>query len=149
MWDVSRSQISGSGEIAAAGYYLDYIDLASSSKVKLVNLGNTADGFVSSAAEAADNTAQKAVKWDGSEEYNGWLSGGGDGVLEDTVDYIKFTAQENGTLCFSSNGTVSLQIEGQEWYDYGSIDVSAGTTYTIKLEREESNSASYELSFLA
>ena len=147
-WDVAADQISGSGEIAATSWMLKYIDLASSSKVKLVDLGNTADGFVSSAAEAADNTAQKAVKWDGSEEYNGWLSGGGDNVLEDTVDYINLTAQENGMLLCRYGDEMQLWVNDKKW-DGSEYSVSAGTTYTIKLEREESNSASYELSFLA
>lgn len=145
-WDVAAEQISGSGEIAASEASLDYIDLGSSSKVKLVNLGDTAEGFVSSAFEAADNTEKKAVKWDGSEEYNGWLSGGGDGdgVLEDTVDYIKLAAQNDGTLSFIG-GTDQLWINGKEW-DGSNYNISAGTTYTIKLERNESNSISYELS---
>ena len=143
-WDVEAEQISGSGEIAASEASLDYIDLGSSSKVKLVNLGDTAEGFVSSAFEAADNTEKKAVKWDGSEEYNGWLSGGGDGVLEDTVDYIKLAAQNDGTLSFIG-GTDQLWINGKKW-DGSNYNISAGTTYTIKLERNESNSISYELS---
>ncbi|MBE6403489.1 MAG: hypothetical protein E7039_07190 [Lentisphaerae bacterium] len=146
-WDVEAEQISGSGEIAASEASLDSIDLGSSSKVKLVNLGDTAEGFVSSASEAADNTEKKAVKWDGSEEYNGWLSGGGDGVLEDTVDYIKLAAQNDGTLSFSAafGESDKLWINGKKW-DGSNYNISAGTTYTIKLERNEGNSISYELS---
>jgi hypothetical protein len=145
-FDVTK--ITGKGEIAVVDTLFDDVSV---DFANILNVGKTSENFRGTAYENADDSFKKAVKWDGSEEYLGWLSGGGDGVLKDTIDYIKFTAQEDGTLNFNSDGGVSLEIVGQqdEWNSYGEIDVRAGTTYTIKLEREESNSASYELSFLA
>ncbi len=147
--------ISGKGEIAATqSLYESFVNELPNSKVKLVNLGNTDVNFISSTAEKADNTAKKAAKWDSLDDYNGWLCGSNvENGITDTVDYIKFKAAATGQIIISGAfgesdkvicDSSTLSFNGSECR----LNVMAGTTYTIGIQRNEENSVSYTMSLL-
>ena len=138
---------TGKGEIAAsADIFADVQNLVSNSGFKgtLVNLGATAEGFRGTAYELADNSEKKAVKWDTEAEYTGWI-GSCEGC-SDTVDFIKFTADENGVLNIA--GEFDSVILNGEVIELGTIssgiELSAGTDYVLQLNKKE-ESMSYTL----
>ena len=119
----------------------------------LLNLGEYVKGFRGSTFEASDNLENKAVAWDGAEEYTGWLGLGEEISVIDEVDYVKFTAEKDSILTISSeswsNGssdsvtiggsTVEITSEFITW------ELKAGGEYLIGITRKEDNSMSYSM----
>ena len=130
--------ITGKGEIAAtADIFADVEKLIGTDfKGTLVNLGATAEGFRGTAAELADNTEKKAVAWDASEAFTGWI-GTAEGCA-DTIDCITFKAEEDGVLNIGGEFD-SVTLNGSSDFDTTvGIALEAGMEYTLKLERSES-----------
>ena len=72
---------------------------------------------------------------------DGWLSKGTE--IEDTCDWIKFTAQGNGEVSFFALGEAdTLTVNGQKINDL-TFNVSAGTEYKICVTRNEKDSVQY------
>ena len=135
--------ITGKGEIAAAADIFADVEalIGTDFKGTLVNLGATAEGFRGTAFELADNTAKKAVAWDASEAFTGWI-GTADGCV-DNVDFITFTAEEGGMLNIGGEFD-SITLNGNVVDTTVGIALEAGMEYTLKLERN-SDAMSYTL----
>ena len=131
--------ITGKGEIAAtADIFADVEKLIGTDfKGTLVNLGATAEGFRGTAVELADNTEKKAVAWDASEAFTGWIGTVKEGFA-DTIDCITFKAEEDGVLNIGGEFD-SVTLNGGSAVDTTvGIALEAGMEYTLKLERSES-----------
>ena len=146
--EIGLESLTGSGVIAASRDVYEATTMLEGSKVKFVNLGNTSNGFAGEAAEKADNTAKKAAEadWDMYEGdpnlfiLDGWLSKGTD--IEDTCDWIKFTAQNDGVVSFFELGEAdTLTVNGEQCS--GTFDIVAGTDYKICVTRNEEDSVQY------
>ena len=150
----------GSGDLVASDEQIK--QLGGAEKVKatyfgdIIDLGNTAAGFRGKAAELADNTKANAMLWDvaGTEgNLEGWLGIGSDVDVKDSVDYVKFTADANGTLDITSSAWSSstgdkVSVDGTALtFTDGSFSfgVTAGTEYLVKIERKDNNSMSYDM----
>ena len=118
----------------------------------MLNLGNTAENFISSTVELADNTEKKAVKWDIESDYNGWL---GNGVaVHDTIDFVKFKSKNEGVLEISGFGAADIvSLNGIELDRNAEgnfvVEFAANTNNILKLERNEENSMSYSISLIS
>ena len=137
---------TGKGEIVAANDVWEILSEECQSKV--LNLGETSENFSGSAAEKADNTAKKAVAWNGSAAFGGWLSGDDSDVI-DTIDYVKYTAREHETLEISgdfADGEVTINGKALTFSDgVASYELAAGESCLLKLERKEGDSISYSI----
>lgn len=154
-FEINAETVSGKGEIVASSDVWNNIEDTRFRKMVL-NLGATAENFVSRSFELADNTQQKAYKWDLKSDYNGWMSDNGD--ILDTVDYIKFkTGKEDQMLRISGIGHENITFLDKKGnivdVDFGFIDgdfvaeLSAKTDYTLKLNiADESDSVKYTVS---
>ena len=146
----SDTIITGKGEIAANNDIYTNLEV---NYLHLINTGATSDGFSGTVTEQADNSINKAVKWDGTEPYEGWL-GYWTGYKEgfDKVDYIKFTAQDGDTLSINIDNYANNDLT---WHLYKGgkdeitdlTDLAAGD-YILKLEHTNAiNSNSTSLSY--
>ena len=144
-------KISGKGDIAVSNEVAKNLDIDFEN---LLNLGNTVKNFQGSATEISDNSVKNAFQWDGEEIFNGWL--GNDVDCVDTVDFIKFKTSEACTLKLESsawekpstdlvavNNVILTIADGS-----AQIELLANTEYTVKLQRNDSNSMDYSI-FLA
>ena len=137
--EVVADKFTGKGEIAVVDSLFDDVSV---DFANLLNVGATADNFRGTAYENADDSAKKAVKWDGKTEYNGWL-GDWSGAKEgsDEVDYIKFKAAENAQLTVSGDvDWVLLDKKGNEIQE-----IAAGVEYTIQITNKKEGSTSYTI----
>ena len=146
----SDTIITGKGDIAASNEVYTTLKV---NYLHLINTGATSDGFSGTVTEQADNSINKAVKWDGTESYEGWL-GYWTGYKEgfDKVDYIKFTAQDGDTLSINIDNDANNDLT---WHLYKGgkdeitdlTDLAAGD-YILKLEHTNAiNSNSTSLSY--
>ena len=138
--EIKAAKITGKGEIAVID------DLFSAVEVdfaNILNVGETAENFRGTAYENADNTASKAVKWDGKSAYNGWL-GAWEGYKEgsDTVDYIKFKAEAGDKLTVT--GVEDWIFVDKKGNNIGK-EITAAGDYTIQLKHEKDTSISYKI----
>ncbi|MBR7131734.1 MAG: hypothetical protein IKC82_07110 [Lentisphaeria bacterium] len=147
--------VSGRGAIAAATDNLADAESVCGTDINFIDLGDVADGFKGAAWELADDSAVKAAFWDGESFLTGWLCGDFDSnykTVVDTVDYIRFTATDDGYLGFGGDANI-IAVSGWEvgaedkLFTSNNFYVAAGSEYIIKLEREDANSASYTVKF--
>lgn len=139
--------ITGNGEIVTSKAYADNINID-----RVINLGTTTENFRGSAYEKSDDTAKKAVKWKNTDEsYDGWLRQGVGCV--DTIDYIKFTTNDWGTIEISSeqwaagtNDRITLNGRELEIVDGKAVEtLFTGTDYILMIERNDEDSMSYSI----
>ena len=138
--DFYAEKITGKGEIAASSEVYAGLDI---NFANILNVGETAENFRGTAYEKADDTAKKAVKWDGVEVYEGWMgSWSGSASGSDNVDYIKFKAAAGDIL--TVDGVTDWTLLDKKGNDIGKNITTAGE-YTIKLENNEDKSISYSI----
>lgn len=143
--------ISGKGTIACCDENYEAVTAALPEKytVEVLNLGNTVDNFVSKKYEAGDNTQKKAYKWDMSKSYDGWMAGEGACDFADTVDFVKFNADEAVSLEFSggADNNFKLILNGNEISadDFKDFACLEGTNI-LEIRRETGGSTTYSLS---
>ena len=132
---LNAAKITGKGEIAAA----DGIDLNVDFD-RILNVGATSENFRGTAYEMADDKLSKAVKWDGSAEYCGWL-GSWDGYAKgsDTLDFIKIKVNEETALTFSDNISVTLLDKKGNAIAGADLDSIAAGEYVLRIEQEKKN----------
>lgn len=139
--------ITGNGEIVTSKRYADNINID-----RVINLGTTTENFRGSAYEKADDTEKKAVKWKNTDEsYEGWLRQGVGCV--DTIDYIKFTADDWGEIEIASDQWASgtqdrITLNGRELeiVDGKAVEtLFTGTDYILMIERRDEDSMSYSI----
>ena len=148
--EIELESISGNGVIAGSSEVIENSDFFDDPKSKIVyaNLGYTSEDFKGKDVELADNTEKKAAvaDWDWESEYNcyvldGWL--GKDVDIEDTCDWLKFTAEFDGTVTFNDLGSMDeLKVNGTV-VDSFTFDVTKGTSYKICVTRNEEDSTCY------
>ncbi|MBR2723789.1 MAG: hypothetical protein IKB77_05590, partial [Lentisphaeria bacterium] len=147
-FNINAENITGKGEIVANHHVWQNL----TDKRGVLNLGNTAENFISSTVELADNTEKKAVKWDLESDYNGWL---GNGVaVHDTIDFVKFKSKNEGVLEISGVGATDIvSLNGIELDRNAEgnfvVEFAANTNNILKLERNEENSMSYSISLIS
>ena len=135
---LNAGKFTGKGEIAAAdGIELD-VDFGN-----IVNVGATSENFRGTAYEMADDKLSKAVKWDGSAEYCGWL-GSWEGYAEgsDTLDFIKIKIKEESALTFSDNISVTLLDKKGNAIEGVDLDSIAAGEYVLQIEQQKDKTAS-------
>ena len=132
---LNAAKITGKGEIAAA----DGIDLNVDFD-RILNVGATSENFRGTAYEMSDDKLSKAVKWDGSAEYCGWL-GSWDGYTagSDTLDFIKIKVNEETALTFSDNISVTLLDKKGNAIEGADLDSIAAGEYILRIEQEKKN----------
>ena len=147
--EVNAFKITGKGEIAAVSEVFADLDVAFANTL---DVGETSENFRGTAYENADDSFKKAVKWDGKEEYNGWL-GDWSGYTSgsDDVDYIKFKAvagdelivsgidEENWTLFDGKGNLVKSK------YIFADNEFKIAGEYIIKLENDADESIAYSI----
>ena len=147
---INLEVISGKGTICCTANQYEAVVAALPEKytVEVLNLGNTVDNFVSKKYESGDDTAKKAYKWDISEAYEGWMAGEGSCDFADTVDFVKFNADEAVYLQFSggfdSNFKLFLNNEEITVDSFDNIACSAGENI-LEIRRESVVSTTYTL----
>ena len=131
---VEAAKITGKGEIAIIE---DLFDDVSVDFANILNVGKTAENFRGTAYENADDSFKKAVKWDGKEEYNGWL-GNWDGYTagSDMADHIKFKAALGDELIV--DGISNWTLLDKKGNDIGK-EITAAGEYILKLENASYN----------
>ena len=150
--EINAAKITGKGEIAVVDSLFDDLDL---DFANILNVGKTAENFRGSAYENADDTARKAVKWDGKAEYNGWLgswtvSKEGSKEGSDTTDHIKFKAQVGDTLTVSDGvDWTLLDKKGNAIDNIGGIfadgEFAVAGEYIIQLNNKDKESTAYTI----
>jgi hypothetical protein len=142
--------VSGKGTICCTANQYEAVVAALPEKytVEVLNLGNTVDNFVSKKYESGDDTAKKAYKCDNSESYEGWMAGEGSCDFADTVDFVKFNADEAVSLQFSggadNNFKLFLNNEEIAVDSFYNIACDAGENI-IEIRRETGASTTYTL----
>ena len=137
--EVVADKFTGKGEIAVVDSLFDELELDFSN---ILNVGATAGNFRGTAYENADDTAKKAVKWDGKTEYNGWLGDwSGAKTGSDEVDFIKFKATENAQLTI--DGEVDWLLLDKKGNEVDAI--TAAGDYIIQLENKKEESTTYTI----
>ncbi|MBQ9789713.1 MAG: hypothetical protein IJW31_08985 [Lentisphaeria bacterium] len=153
--NLENTKYSGNGYIAAnetilRGEDREYISRTDDQKIKFLNLGETAQGFVSIAAEKADDTEAKAQVIDDFEDIAGWLGQAYEGyetgnmndwklVLDDKVDYFKFTYDGSEINFNPSNNNVEMNIKAIKgddltWATYDTdLELKEGATYLVEV----------------
>ncbi|MBR2510320.1 MAG: hypothetical protein IKB71_11335 [Lentisphaeria bacterium] len=148
---INLEVVSGKGTIACTDSNYEAVVAALPEKytVEVLNLGNTVDIFVSKKHELGDDTAKKAYKWDMDEEYKGWMAGEGSCDFADTVDFVKFNADEAVSLKFNggadSNFALTLngnEISADNFKDFACLE----GTNILEIRREIGGSTTYSLS---
>ena len=109
---VEAAKITGKGEIAATNEVYADLDIDFNN---ILNVGETAENFRGTAYENSDDNFKKAVKWDGQEEYNGWL-GSWEGYTDgsDMIDHINFKATA-GDILGIFNAITYETLDDQYW----------------------------------
>ena len=145
---VEATKITGKGEIAAVSTIYETLNI---NHTNILNVGDTAQNFRGTAYENSDDNFKKAVKWDGKEEYNGWL-GNWEGYTygSDMVDHIKFKAAA-GDILEICDAITNETLNDQYWVlldkkgnEINSTDIfdtdgrfMASGEYIIKVETEK------------
>jgi len=150
--EINAAKITGKGEIAVVDSLFDDLDF---DFANILNVGKTAENFRGSAYENADDTARKAVKWDGKAEYNGWLgswtvSKEGSKEGSDTTDHIKFKVQVGDTLTVSDGvDWTLLDKKGNAIDNVGEIfadgEFAVAGEYIIQLNNKDKESTAYTI----
>ena len=163
-WNSRLSKIHGKGVIYANADTLQAVrGVIANSDVESKNLGATSKHFKGIALENTDNSAAHAVEWEEVDgEFGGWLGINTEDFRElafqDQVDYIKFTADRDGTVRINGsdwgNGTSdTVQIAGMEGLAIAEgsclFEVAAGKEYIIGITRNDADSMSYTIAFEA
>ena len=111
----------------------------------ILNVGKNAENFRGTAYESADNTYKKAVKWDGCGEFTGWLGlWEGYSVGADTIDHIRFNAEEGDRLIISG-------VDDKEWRlldkNGNEIDqkILSDGEYILQIKSDNSDSLTYSV----
>ena len=145
---IKAAQLSGKGEIVAdSSHFAAISDLQFG---KVYNLGDTAENFRGTSSEKADDSYKKAVKWNGEDEYCGWLGSWSSSSMElvgsDTVDHVK--VKLNSSTDINVSGDVEYRVldkKGRE-IDLNTLGAPAECILEItRKDKENTASLAYSI----
>ena len=134
------TEITGKGKIAAADTICEALEFAN-----IINTGETAENFRGAVYENDDDFWENAVNWDPTDDFNGWL-GSWKGCEEgqDSVDFIKFTAETGDIVSVSGIDSENWTLLDSKGRDIGQ-NITAAGEYIIKVNNDDDRSRAYSI----